>query len=279
MTNLLEGLAFLAICFVLCWVGKLVYGLFHPGTRIDREVTARDNVAFAIPLGAYYLGIVIAVGAPLSGQSRGDLLPDAASVAAWGVLAIVLLNVASIANRLVLFRHVDLDAEILGQRNVAAGIVLGGSHVANALIILGALEGEGGFVPAAVFWVYAQLLLKLAAKTFLATVRYDLTTELRRQNRAVACSLAGLLIAMANLLRLAIAGSFQGWSSAFASATGYAVAGLVLLFVARWLADRVLLPGVTIHHEVIEQAVPNVGVGYLEALLYFGASLLVGWSL
>src|SRR5205814_1628311 len=120
---------------------------------------------------------------------------------------------------------------------------------------------------------------KVAAKAFLTTVRYDLVSEIRRQNRAVACSLAGLLIAMANILRMAIAGSFQDWSSAFASATGYAVAGLVLLFAARWLADHVLLPGVTIHHEVVEQDVPNVGVGYLEALLYFGASLLVGWSL
>lgn len=279
MTNVLEGIAFLLICFVLCWIGKLLYGLFHPGTRIDREVTARDNVAFAIPLGAYYLGIVIAVGAPLSGQSRGDVLRDAGSVAAWGLLAVLLLNVASVTNRVVLFRHLDLDREILQRNNVAAGIIVGGSHVANALIILGALEGEGGLVPAAVFWIYAQLLLKLAAKTFLATVRYDLATEIRRDNRAVGCSLGGLLIAMGNLLRMAIAGSFQGWSSAFAAATGYAVAGLVLLFVARALADRVLLPGVTIHQEVVEQDVPNVGVGYLEALLYFGASLLVGWAL
>jgi uncharacterized membrane protein YjfL (UPF0719 family) len=279
MTNVLEAIAFLAVCFVLCWIGKLLYGLFHPGTAVDREVIARDNVAFAIPLGAYYLGIVIALGAPLSGQARGDVVGDVASLASWGLLAVLLLNVASAANRFLLFRGFDLDREILQRNNVAAGIILGGSHVANALLILGALAGEGGLVPAAVFWIYAQLLLALAARTFLATVRYDLAAEIRRSNRAVGCSLAGLLIAMGNLLRMAITGSFTGWSPAFTAATSYAVAGLVLLFVARSAADWLLLPGVTIHQEVVEQEVPNVGVGYLEALLYFGASLLVGWSL
>ena len=153
MSHMVEGVAFLAICFVLCWIGKLVYGLFHPGTRIDREVTARDNVAFAIPLGGYYLGIVIAVGAPLASQSRADTLRDVGSVALWGLLAILLLNLASIGNRVMLLRHLDLDREILGERNMAAGIILGGSHVANGLIILGALEGEGGLLPAAVFWL------------------------------------------------------------------------------------------------------------------------------
>jgi hypothetical protein len=39
------------------------------------------------------------------------------------------------------------------------------------------------------------------------------------------------------------------------------------------------LPGVTIRHEVVEQTVPNVGVGYLEALFYLGASFLIVWAL
>jgi hypothetical protein len=55
--------------------------------------------------------------------------------------------------------------------------------------------------------------------------------------------------------------------------------GVVLLFVVRWLTDVLLLPGVTIRHEVLEQEVPNVGVGYIEAVFYVGASLLIGWSL
>jgi uncharacterized membrane protein YjfL (UPF0719 family) len=264
MTSGLTAATYLLLTFVLCWVGKLAYGWFHAQSLVDRELTARDNAAFAVPLGAYYLGILIVMGAPLSGQPRGSLLHDTASVTAWGVLAIVLLNLASLANRRFIFRGVDLAHEILERQNLAAGIVVGGSHVANALLILGALGDEGGLVPAAVFWLYAQVLLTLAVLVYLRVVGYDLPGLIGRGNRAVALTLAGALVAIGNSL---------------AAATGYALAGLALLFVVRQLTDWLLLPGVTIRQEVLEQEVPNVGVGYLEGLFYLGASLLIGWSL
>jgi uncharacterized membrane protein YjfL (UPF0719 family) len=279
MTYGLSAVTYLLLSFVLCWVGKLTYGWFHPRVRVDREVTARDNLAFAIPLGAYYLSILIVMGAPLSGQPHGSLLRDALSVAGWGFLAVVLLNLAAIANRRFLWGPVDPEREILERRNVAAGIVLAGSHVANALLILGALADEGGLVPAAVFWLYGQVLLLLAGAVFLRVVGYDLGTEIRRGNTAIALSLAGAFIGLGNILRMSITGPFEGWGVGFAAATGYALAGFALLFLVRQLTDWLLLPGVTIRQEVLEQEVPNVGVGYLEALFYLGASLLIGWSL
>ena len=279
MTHGLVAVTNLLLSFALCWVGKLAYGLFHPRVRVDRELTARDNLAFAVPLGAYYLGILIVMGAPLSGTSRGSLGADALAVVAWGLLAVLLLNLASVANRQLLFRGLDLAGEILERNNVAAGCVAAGSHVANALLVLGALADEGGLAPAAVFWLYAQLLLAIAARTFFGLVRYDLAEEIRRGNRAIGLALAGALIAMGNVLRTSISVAFEGWSAGFAAATAYALAGLALLFVVRWLTDWLLLPGVTIRQEVVEQQVPNVGVGYLEALFYLGASLLIGWTL
>jgi uncharacterized membrane protein YjfL (UPF0719 family) len=275
----LSAVTYLVLSFVICWMGKVAYGLFHPSVRVDREMTARDNLAFAVPMGAYYLGILIVMGAPLSGQTRGSFGREVLSVLAWGVLAMVLLNVASLANRRFLFGGIDLAGEILGRTNVAAGIVVAGSHIANALLILGALADEGGILPATVFWLYAQVLLTVAALAFRRLVGYDLAAEVRRGNQAIALAAAGALVGTGNILRMSITGTFEGWSAGFAAATGYAAAGLVLLFVVRQLADWLLLPGVTIRQEVLEQEVPNVGVGFIEGLFYLGASLLVGWSL
>jgi uncharacterized membrane protein YjfL (UPF0719 family) len=279
MTGGLTVLVYLALCFALLLAGKLAYGLFNPRVRVDRELTARDNLAFAVPLGAYYLGILIVMGAPLSGTSRGSLVQDAVAIAGWGALAVLLLNVAQIANRVLLFRGLDLTGEILDRQNLAAGTLAAASHIANALLVLGALADEGGLVPAAVFWVYAQLLLAGAVWVFVRVVNHPLGAELRRGNQALALTLAGVLIAMGNVLRMSISGAFEGWAAGFAAATGYALVGLVLLFVVRQLADWLLLPGVTLRQEIIEQPVPNVGVGYLEGLVYLGASFLVGWSL
>ena len=279
MTSGVQVVVHFLLAFALCWLGKIAYGLFHPRTRVDVEMTAKDNLAFAIPLGAYYLGILIVMGAPLSGQYRGSMLRDALSVVTWGLLAVMLLNLASLAKRRILFRGVDLLGEILERGNVAAGIVVAGFHIASALLVLGALAEEGGPLPAAVFWLYAQILLTLAAAVFMRVAHEDLRAEICRGNRAVALSLAGVLVAMGNVLRLAISGAFEGWGSGFAAATGYAMAGLALLFGARWLMDWLLLPGVTIRQEVVGQEVPNVGVGYLEAVFYLGTSFLIAWAL
>ncbi len=279
MTSSVQVVIYFLLAFALCWVGKLAYGAFHPQARVDVETTAKDNFAFAVPLGAYYLGILIVMGAPLSGQIRGSVLRDALSVIAWGLLAVLLLNLASLAKRRILFRGLDLFAEIMERGNVAAGIVVAGFHIASALLVLGALGDEGGLLPAAVFWLFAQILLTLAAALFLRLVREDLTAEIQRKNCAVALSLSGALVAMANVLRLAISGPFEGWGAGFAAASRYALVGFVLLFAVRWLMDWLLLPGVTIRQEVIEQEVPNIGVGYLEALFYLGTSFLIAWTL
>jgi uncharacterized membrane protein YjfL (UPF0719 family) len=278
MSRGLDALVFLAVCFLLAWVGKLVYGWFHAGARVDREVTARDNLAFAVALGGYYLGILIVVGGPLSSPSRGSLAWDAVLVAGWGALAILLLNVAALVSRRVLFGGFDVNDEVR-RGHLASGIALAGSHVANALLVLGALSDEGGLLPAAVFWIYGQVLLEVCAVAFVRVVRYDVADELRRDNRAVGFVLAGVLVAIGNVLRLSITGPLAGWAPGLVATTSYAVAGLGLLFAARWLTDWLLLPGVTFREEVVEQSIPNVGVGYLEAVFYVGASLLIGWSL
>ncbi len=279
LTYGLSALTYVLLSFLLCWLGKLAYGLFEPRVRVDRELTARDNLAFAVPLGAYYLAILIVMGAPLSGPSRGSLLREALAIGGWGLLAVALLNVASWLTRRLLFADLDLVREILERNNLAAGSLLAGLHVANALLVLGALADEGGLVPAAVFWVYGQALLLGTMAIFTRLVGYDLTAEVRRGNQAVGLTVAGVLVAAGNVLRMSISGPFEGWSAGFGAATGYALAGLALLFLVRRLTDWLLLPGVTIRQEVLEQEVPNVGVGYLEALFYLGASFLIGWSL
>ncbi len=279
MTSGIRVLITLLLGLALCWVGKWAFGRFHPHARVDAEISAKDNLAFALPLGSYYLGILIVIGGPLSGAAERGFVRDSLSVLGWGALAIVLLNLASLVKHRVLFRQVGLLQEITERGNVAAGIVSAGFHIANALLVLGALTGEGGFLPAAVFWLYGQCLLVVAALVFLRLTHDQIDAEIVRSNRAAALSFAGALIAMANVLRLAIGGSFEGWAAGFAGVTSYALTGLALLFLVRWIFDWLLLPGVTIRHEIFEQIIPNTGVGYLEAALYMGTSLLIGWTL
>jgi uncharacterized membrane protein YjfL (UPF0719 family) len=101
----------------------------------------------------------------------------------------------------------------------------------------------------------------------------------KRNNPAAGVALAGLLIATGNVVRIAFSPEFQGWN---VSLPLYAlILGLCLLALAaiRWLADLVLVPGVKISDEIAQQAVPNLGAGFIEAFAYIGGSFLIAWSL
>lgn len=271
--------AYLLLGYALCLLGRQGLGVFLPDLDVDRELTAKDNPAFAVPLGAYYLGILLALGGPLAAPGTGRGVQDLVSAAAWGVLAVVMLNISLTAHRRLMLRGVDLRREIVDRRNLAAGVLLAGAVLANALLVLGALSGDGGLAPAAGFWVYAQLLLTGAAWAAPRLLRYNLPAEIRKGNTALALAAAGLWVGMGNILRMAVTGHFEGWSQGLAASTAYAAGGLAFLFLARELTDRLLLPGVTVRGEILEQSRPNAGVGYLLAAFYLGASILVGWCL
>ena len=279
MIAVITTVAYLVLAFGLCWAGKAAFGVLHPGARLDRELLARDNVAFAVPLGAYYLGILLAMGGPLSGGAYGGLVHDLGTAALFGLLAVVLLNLALGADRFLEHRGLDLAAEIFERENLAAGILVGGTTLASALIVMGAFTGEGGVLPAAVFWLYGEALMTLAALALPRIMSLDLADEMRRGNVAVALAFAGTLIAMGNIIRLGIMGTFYGWGAGLYAATLYAAGGLLLLLLVRRLTDWLLMPGVTLRHELLEQKAPNAGVGFLVGALSLGASFLVGWVL
>ncbi|MCX5787201.1 MAG: hypothetical protein NTX64_01640 [Elusimicrobia bacterium] len=279
MIHRLQALLYVLLALALCWLGKHAYAFFHPHERVDHELTAKDNVAFALPMGAYFLGILIALGAPLGAPSQGSLLEDLVFTFAWGLSALVVLNVASRLSDKTLLRGFDASAEILERRNLSAGYLRAGAQLANGLLILGAFSGNGGLLPCVVFWVYGQVWLALAGLALPYILGCDLADQVRKDNQAVAVAAAGGLVAVGNVLRLALTGDFTGWTPAVASVTGYAAVGLAFLFIIRELVDWLLLPKVTMRHELLGQKVPNVGVGYLMAVFYVGTSILVGWCL
>lgn len=279
MSHWLPPLFYLVLGLTLCWVGKTAYGLIHPNVQVDRELTGKDNLAFALALGGYFLAILIALGAALSGPPRGFSWRDAASSAAWGLGAVVLLNAGAQLTRRGLFPGLSVHGEIVSRGNVSVGILAAASYVANGLVILGALSGPGSALSGLFFWAYGLLWLALSVHALPWLLRYELSSQLTRDNRAVAVSAAGALLGIGNILRLSMSGPAPDMSAGVAAMTGYAAVGIGALLVSCQLFDGLLLPGVTVREEILQQAMPNVGVGFIMGLFYLGASILVGWCL
>ena len=276
--QILTGFIYLAVVLVLVVIGKWVYTALHRGFVLRTQLLEKDNLAMALTIAGYYLGLAIVLGGVVSGPGSGMLTENVIDVVIFGLLAIVLLNLSGWINDKIIFSRFDNQKEIIQDRNIGMGAIEGGNHVAVGLITAGALSGEGGLLSGAVFWVLGQVGLIVAALLYNKMTSFDLHHEIERDNTAVGVAFAGVFIGFGNIIRLAGEGDFVSWTQSLSEFGYYAVVGLLLLPLVRLFADKVLLPGARLTDELV-QDVPNVGAGAIEATTYLAASILIGLTL
>ena len=275
---ILTGFIYLAVVLVLVVIGKWVYTALHRGFVLRTQLLEKDNLAMALTIAGYYLGLAIVLGGVVSGPGSGMLTENVIDVVIFGLVAIVLLNLSGWINDKIIFSRFDNQKEIIQDRNIGMGAIEGGNHVAVGLITAGALSGEGGLLSGAVFWVLGQVGLIVAALLYNKMTSFDLHHEIERDNTAVGVAFAGVLIGFGNIIRLAGEGDFVSWTQSLSEFGYYAVVGLLLLPLVRLFADKVLLPGARLTDELV-QDVPNIGAGAIEATTYLAASILIGLTL
>ena len=276
--QILTGFIYLAVVLVLVVIGKWVYIALHRGFVLRTQLLEKDNLAMALTIAGYYLGLAIVLGGVVSGPGSDMLTENVIDVVIFGLVAIVLLNLSGWINDKIIFSRFDNQKEIIQDRNIGMGAIEGGNHVAVGLITAGALSGEGGLLSGAVFWVLGQVGLIVAALLYNKMTSFDLHHEIERDNTAVGVAFAGVLIGFGNIIRLAGEGDFVSWTQSLSEFGYYAVVGLLLLPLVRLFADNVLLPGARLTDELV-QDVPNVGAGAIEATTYLAASILIGLTL
>ncbi len=284
-TILYDAIAYIASGFVIFFLGKLVYQLVNKGFNVKEELVEKDNLAFAFAHTGYFIGLLLAVGSAIVGPTRG-LLNDMIDILAYGVLAIVLLNLSIWLNDKIVLSKFSVKKEIIHDRNSGTGVIEGAVSIASGLIIFGAVSGESeiggwghGFLTATVFWAAGQIAIIIAAAIYQLITPYDVHEHIEKDNVAVGVGFAGALIAIANLIRYGISGDFEGWGITFSEAGFELLIGIILLPVMRFLTDKILLPGQRLTDEIINQEHPNVGAAIIEAFAYIGGSVLITWCL
>lgn len=265
----LLGIVFLA-------VGKWLFNLLHPRFDLSKELVKHDNFAMALTIGGYFLGLVIALGGVLSGESRG-LVDDVLDFAFYSVIALVLLNISGWINDKLMLHEFDNDKEIVEDQNPGTGAVQGANYVANGLILFGAMSGQGDLITALAFWALGQVALLLVTRVYDLIVPYKLHDQIEKDNVAVGVAFAGVLVGFGNLIRFATMGDFISWQVNFVNFAWTMGFGLLLLPLLRVVVDKVFLPGESLTDELVNQEKPNVGAGLIEAITYIAVSFLAGW--
>ncbi len=287
ITTILDGLLatfiYLVASYILFFVGKVVYQLFHRSIKVQDELVEKDNLAFSVAYVGYFVGLLLAIGAAVMGESMG-LVADLINIGLYGGLAIVLLNLSIIINDKLILNKFSVKKEIIEDRNVGTGVVEGANGIATGLIILGAIHGEGfgvggPVVTAVLYWALGQFLLYITSLVYNAITPYDIHEHIEKNNVAVGIGFAGALISIANLIRFALMHDFESWIITLED-VGFDVAiGLVFLPISRFITDKILLPGRNLTDEIVNQEHPNIGASLIEAFAYIGGSVLITWAL
>ncbi|MFQ5707509.1 MAG: DUF350 domain-containing protein [bacterium] len=277
--QVVTALVYLVAVFVLFFFGKFVYDKINRRFVLQEELLQKDNFALAVAVVGYYLGLVLAIGGVLIGPSAG-WVEDIIDIFLYGILSIILLNLSAFINDKVILYKFDNVKEIIEDRNVGTGIIEAANHVAVGLIIFGAISGEGGdLITAGTFWILGQLVLIIASFLYNFITPFDVNDEIEKDNVAVGVAFAGMIVAIGNVIRIGASGDFVSWQENLTQFGGFILFGLIMLPVLRVVTDKVLLPGERLTKELVNQEVPNVGAGAIEAFSYIAASFLIGWVL
>jgi uncharacterized membrane protein YjfL (UPF0719 family) len=244
----------------------------------EAAMVAGRSEAMAIDYGAYYLAVLLCLGGAVSWASKDPAhgLPEALG---FGLLAVLLLNASVLlAERTYLARW--KLAEKIEAGHTGAALAEGAHYIALGLLILGASWGDsGGPAVMVCFWLLGQLFLWAALEAYLKIFRIDMPAQLEKGNLPAALSMAGSVVGFGNIARASVAGPFLGWGRSLPEAAGFFVFCFAALLGARWLADLWLFPDATFNKEIFGSAEPNKPAAVLDAMLFVGISVLLGWAI
>jgi uncharacterized membrane protein YjfL (UPF0719 family) len=279
LDQIVSGIIYIISVFIIFIIGKFIYDKLNPRFKLKEELVEKDNLALALAITGYYLGLIFVIGGTLVGPSAG-LIEDLIDIFFFGIIAIILLNISNAVNdKIVLYKFNNVK-EIIEDQNAGTGVIVGANYFANGLILYGAISGEGGdLITAIVFWLLGQIVLIIAAFVYNLITPFDVHEQIEKDNVAVGVAMAGLLIALGNLIRIGLLGDFISWKENIIQFIGFVIIGLVLLPVLRFVSDKVLLPGRKLTDELVNQEKPNVGAGIIEAFSYIASSIILGWVL
>ncbi len=275
---LLSTLTYLISSFVLFALGILAYRIFHRKVEIQNELVERDNLAFSFAYIGYFVGLLFVVGGALLGESKG-IWVDVVNIFIYGILGIVLLNLAIKINDIIILNRFKIYDEIITEKNSGTGIIEGANAAATGLILMGSIYGEGGgILTAIVFWVVGQLLLIITSRIYNLITPYDIHEHIEKNNVAVGIGFAGAFIAIGNLIRQGLMVDFESWWITAENVGFDVVLGFLFLPLARLVTDKLILPGQNLTDEIVNQEKPNIGAAVVEAFAYIGGSVLISWS-
>ncbi len=288
-----RGLVYVALGVVVLLLAKVVRSAITRHKE-DEEVVQRKNLAEALRLSGYLVGVVLVFVGAVYQPAHLALLNtglgfdaqfgfDVLRVFLYSLAGIVALNLLRVSmDKLVLYKF-NVEKEIVEDHNVGTGAVEFGVNIATGLMIAGSLSGAAGggelfeAVTTLVFLVLGQVVLILFALFYELTTSFNVHEEIEKDNAAVGIAFGGNLVAIGFVMLKALSGDFISWQQSIFEFAVFAVVGFVLLYLLRLLVDLLVLPRVNVSGELTSER--NAGVALVESAVVISSSLILFFAI
>ena len=251
--------------------------LFHVVKRLRTRPGAANVPELLVQAGHVAAVLLLVPGIAREALTRDSLASSAAWAVAFGVIGVVLIEVAGeLGIRLLLSATLK---DQLAAGNVAAGVAASANYVAIGILAAPAIAGSDltGLALSCAFFALAVLTQTAYVVMFRALTVYDDSEQIRGENLAAALSYAGVTVAVALVVARALTGGeFTGWVPALNGFASVAASALALYPVRQLVVQGLVLGrapsfrGGALDHAIgVER---NTGMAALEAMTYLATS-------
>jgi uncharacterized membrane protein YjfL (UPF0719 family) len=267
---------------VLVFVAKLARDrlLKRRGYFVNELVVGQRSLGAAVSQAGYLVGILLGFLGAISFAGRATgFLAMVGHVALFGLVAIVLQLLADQLSDRLLFRALVAPHGAVGDTNVSHAVGKAAVSIATGLVLRGSMSDPTAGVVACVAWFAVGQALMVAAVLFYCRLTpYDDLAEIKRDNLAASFPIVGILLALGLIIEAAVATKGDGTLIQTALHVGkFLGVSLVLVYVFRVIASRVLLPKVKLANAIVEQR--SVAAGLQEGVSFLLVSLIVTYFL
>lgn len=248
------------------------------------ELAQKDNSAFGISMAGVVFGVTIVLTGVIPNSWTMSLQDSLVAVGAYGLVGILLMALSRVIFDRVALPKISIRDEIV-RGNVAAAVVDAGNVIAGALVIRAVMSWttintlEGLMDVVLVYAVSQALLTAIAAihmRIYNSNHKVCMEQQFADGNMAMALRYVGRRIGVAFAITAAshimVYEIYEVTSLLFAW-TMVSVVVVIALTLLSWFASRVILFGIDVNDEVLNQR--NVAIGAVQGIIYVSLGILL----
>lgn len=249
-------------------------------TKYDdkKQLFDADNSAVGISAAGYYLAFIPVMAGIMIGDSYDYWVYNVIDFAAFGSLAIVYLNTATVVNDKFILSKFSIEKELVVDGNDGTAWVLFGNYVATGWVIFGAIQGEpgelwNGIVNSFVYFALGQLALIIGAKMYGIFRSYKVHDLIEKDNVPAGMDFGGYIMALGTVI--GNSGDLQIASDDIALFAVWSIFGAIVIRLFGYVIIRAMI--LVSHKRFVEEIFQgNKNAGWMAIVAYqFAAWALV----